>query len=109
AVAGPRTRRTGIPMGRARRAGIPVRRTGWARVPLGRTVPAIVPAATAAAIEIVGRNPAIGTALFDKAPTAPAVLHINPFAAAQRVDDGIAGAGTGAHIDVVGGVGGGGG
>src|SRR5690606_12427274 len=90
--------RARIPMGRPRRAGIPVR----------RAIPAVIviPAATAAARQVIGRNPAIGAALFDIAPAAPAPLYVDALAAAQRIDDAIAGARAGADIDIVGGVGG---
>src|SRR5690606_20891161 len=56
----------------------------------------------AAGAEIVGRDPAIGAALDDVAPGALAALHVDLFAAAQRVDDGVAGAGAGAHIHIAG-------
>src|SRR5690606_16354118 len=82
-----------IPMGRARRARWRPDRRRW-----GRAVPAAI-----AAAEIIGRDPAIGAALFDKAPAAATMLDVDLFAAAQRIDDAIAGAGAGADIDIAGG------
>jgi hypothetical protein len=103
-----RTRRARAPVGRARRTGIapiwrlrtriPVRRLRTRRVPDRRGRRRTIP--TAARAQIVGRDPTIGAALFDIAPGASALLHVDLFAAAQRIDDGIAGAGTGADIDV---------
>jgi hypothetical protein len=56
----------------------------------------------ATAIEIAGGNPAVGAALFDEAPAALAILHVDALAAADGIDGVVASAGAGAHIDVAG-------
>ena len=57
--------------------------------------------------QVVGVDPAIGAALFDKAPGAAAMVDIDALTGIERIDDAIAGAGTGADVDGTGGKGGG--
>src|SRR5690606_10100827 len=54
----------------------------------------------AAGIEIGGGHPAVRAGLADVAPRAVATLHIDLLAAAGGVDNGIIGAGAGAHIHI---------
>src|SRR5690606_15268409 len=61
-----------------------------------------VPVRTAGA-QIVGRDPTISATLFNIAPAATALLHIDLLPTTERIDDGISGTRARTHVDVSGG------
>lgn len=66
---------------------------------------AIIPAVIAGARQVTGRNPAIGAALFHIALAVAILLHIDPLATTQRIEEALMGGWARPHIDVAGGIG----